>query len=479
MRARHLLELDRLLLSAAAIACAMASSTTHAAPGAKPPILVFESHVGPRSPDADGLLAPLRDALESYGFAARPEHILKVAGGHVPRPGIIDTGITAAAIAQRVDDGYLDYTKGNYEPAARTLAEAIKLIQRNPGVLALDTGNSMVVFKAYVSLANSHARLGHAAEAVAAMTELIRMYPSVPVTRAHYGPEAEHIYRAVWKQVRQMGRGQLAITAGNPQATIFVDNQIRGIGTASLGDLIPGLYRVLVHLPGTAGRQYEVEVRPSDDSALDVAWSIDSSLHVGESWIGFQLAAEAERGREAALAGALARRWHAGDVVAVVSMTRLQGKPALIGTLYRTDGKVLQSALVSLDVADADRLRALAQFLAEGTPSAAITILTSAHAPRAPAPARSRLGRWFIYGGAAAVAAGVGIYLLDEDPVTQPGVPVPQYYQDTAPAGIAVGAIGIASIGFGIWWSLRTSSSVMPTLSVGPSHATVGLVCRL
>jgi tetratricopeptide (TPR) repeat protein len=486
MRTRRLFALvHRLLCGTAVAAGAAMTSLAQAAPDGKPPILVFEAHVGPRTEAAERVLGPLRDALESHGFAARPETILKIAGGNAPRPGIMDPGITASAIAQRVDDGYIDYTQNNFEAAIKTLNEAIRLIHRNPGVLALDTGNSRLVIKAYVSLANSHARLGHAAESVAAMTELIRTYPSLAVTSASFGPEAERLYRGVWKHVRSTGRGQLAITAGHPQALIFVDAQIRGIGTASLGDLIPGRYRVFIHVPGTAGRQYEIDVRPNEDSKLDISWNVDSSLLISDPWIGFQFLNEAQRGRESLLAGALARRWDAGEIVAVIGLMKLQDKPAVIGTLYRTDGKVIRSALLSLDEVDTARLIALAQFLADGTPAGDLEILAGAAAPAASVHARgakrapgARRARWVIYGGAAAVAVGAGLFLIDEDGVTKPNVPVPAQYWDTAPGGLALGAVGAASVGLGLWWSHRTKSSSAPTLSVSSSHAELGWAGR-
>jgi hypothetical protein len=49
-----------------------------------------------------------------------------------------------------------------------------------------------------------------------------------------------------------------------------------------------------------------------------------------------------------------------------------------------------------------------------------------------------------------------------------------KYYWDTAPAGIALGAAGIVSVGVGLWWSLRTRSSSAPLVSLGSSHATIG-----
>ncbi|HWO27131.1 MAG TPA: hypothetical protein VNO30_50725 [Kofleriaceae bacterium] len=481
---------------------AAASAASAAMPGAaqatpsKQPIPVFEVHFGPRAAEAERVLGPLRDALESHGFAARPESILKIAGGNAPRPGIMDLGVTAKVIAQRVDDGYLDYMQGNFETAIKALNEAIKLIQRNPALLAIDTGNSTLMVKALVGLASSHARLGHEPETMAAMDELVRMYPSVAVMSASFGPEAERLHHAAWKRSRALGRGRIAITAGHPQAVIFVDGQIRGLGTASLVDLIPGLYRVFIQIPGTIGRQYEVEVRPNEDHQLDLAWSVDSALIISDSWIGFELTSEDPRGREAQLAGALVERWQAGDRVVIIGLRRLprplmpQDKPVVIGTLYRTDGKVIRNAQVGLDGVNGSngpRLIALAQFLADGTPAAGLEILDGEARPAAPppagpgpapAPAREPApggrARWFIFGGAAACAAGLGLYLVDQDSVSMPGLPVQERYWNTAPYGIAFGAAGVVSIGVGLWWSYRTKSSSRPTFSAGVSHAELG-----
>jgi hypothetical protein len=459
--------------ASAAAAALVLTAWLGAAAAAPQRILVLEAHVGRRTEAAARVLEPLRDALHRQGLTARPDAILDFAGTRGPRPGLLDPGITASAIAQRVDDGYLAYTSNNFEPAIRTLHEAIRLIQRNPAILAVDTGYARMIFKAYVSLVNSHARLGRVAESVAAMTELIRRYPAIPVTRAIYGPEAEKIYRGVWKQVRAMGRGQLTVTTGHPAAMIFVDNQLRGIGSANLSDLIPGTYQVLIQAPGSVDRQYQVDVRPNEESAIDIAWDVDASVYVGDQWVGLVFATEAERRREAAVAGALSRRWAAGDPIAIVGLTKVQDKPAILGTLYTHEGSVIRSALLSVDRADADSLLALARFLADGTSGAGVEVLRGAE-PRASPRRSDRLGRRLIYAGSAAVAAGVVLYLLDEDAGAPPGKPVPKSYFDSGPPGVALGAVGVAAIGVGLWRVHRARARAAPVISLEPSRVTIG-----
>lgn len=78
--------------------------------------------------------------------------------------------------------------------------------------------------------------------------------------------------------------------------------------------------------------------------------------------------------------------------------------------------------------------------------------------------------KWLVIGGAAAVVVGAGLYAVDQDPGGDS-----RYYRDTAPAGVAVGALGLASVGVGVWsWMHNAGVSSIPTLSASSSHTTMG-----
>jgi hypothetical protein len=84
--------------------------------------------------------------------------------------------------------------------------------------------------------------------------------------------------------------------------------------------------------------------------------------------------------------------------------------------------------------------------------------------------------RWFIIGGTAAVALGAGLYAIDEDP-TPPGYrgPIPKYYRNSAPPGVALGALGLASVGMGLWiWRHDARSPSMPSVSLSSSGVMLG-----
>ena len=80
--------------------------------------------------------------------------------------------------------------------------------------------------------------------------------------------------------------------------------------------------------------------------------------------------------------------------------------------------------------------------------------------------------KWLVVGGSAALTAGIVVYAFDEDPSSTGG----KYYWDTAPAGVALGALGLASIGIGAWcWTRGAHTLPAPVVSVSSSRALIGL----
>lgn len=464
------------------IACLMlATVRAYASPTSPSPIVVLEAYGGRRPVNVDRFMKPLREELERHGFAARPETIAQMFGSRIPRSGILDSGVTIAHIRELVNRGYEAFSHAKFEDAASTLTKAINKIRRNSALLVLDTGNQETVYKAYIGLALSQSRLGLTDQAAATMAELVRIFRTQPLSRSEHGPTAERFARKVYKQESSKGRGRLRIKTGNPKATIFVDFQIRGAGEAALEDLIPGTYHVLVQEPQTSGLAYQVEIPESGDVELAASWEVDTSLLVSSRWIGFEFANDTERRKEATFGGSVAKRWSERESFVVVGTMKLQGRPALIGTLYLTTGKVLRSAVIvledALDDADDATLGALAKFLADGTPAAGIDIVVGngGAAPASPARRRStRSAKLLVGAGAAAVIAGGVLYALDED--VSPVGPQPPTYFNSAKPGIALGVAGAVAIGAGVWsWTRSGHRSAVPFVSLGRSGGMIGL----
>jgi hypothetical protein len=458
----------------------MIAGRAHASPAPTSPILVLEAYGGRRPANVDRFMNPLRAELERRGFAARPETIIKLYGGRIPRPGVIDKGVTTAEILDLINKGYDAFSQAKFEEAARKLTDAIGKIDRDSALLVLDTGNQKAMYRAYVTLALSQSKLGLTDQAAETMAELLRIFRTPPLSRSEYGPTVEQFSRKIYKQISARAPGRLRINTRNPRAMIFVDRLLRGVDKVVLDDLIPGVYHLLVQEPQNIGLVYKVEVPEGGDVGIEAEWEIDSSLIVSPQWIGFEFPNDAERRKEATYGGTVARRCSGQESFAVVGTMKLQGRPALIGTLYRTTGKVLRSAFIllgdALDDADDATLGKLAQFLADGTPAAGIEIVVQngEEAPASPTRRRSTLPAKLLIGaGAAVVIAGGVLYALDEDVPADTLVPA---YFDSAKPGIALGVAGAVTIGAGVWlWTRSGRRSVVPFVSVGRSGGTIGL----
>jgi hypothetical protein len=463
-----------------ALAGAVAVPVARGAPVRAPrPIWVLEAHVGERPADAAALLAPLLGELEARGFAVGPAAVTARLGGRAPRPGLLDPGRTAAEIAQLADTGFEAYTRGRFADAEAVLRRAITEVHRNPALLVLDTSNLNVTFKILVGLALSQAKRGDARASDETMAELIRAFGLQPIRRTDYGPEAEQRYRAVLRQVQAAARGSLTIAVDHEQAVIFVDGQIRGVGAAELRDLVPGRYRVYVQVPATPGRHYELDVAPNAHAELRVDWELDAALWIGDGWVGWRFATEADLRRLPELAARRARAWGDAAWVAVVGVARHDGALRAIGALYDARGGLVREGEVALATGAAPRLRALARFLDEGVADGGVAVIAPARravALAAEPEARARAGMpvappLLIGAGAAALVAGGVLYALDQDPATTPA----RVYRNTAPAAVAVSTAGLAALGMGVWlWTARGGRPSGPTLAIGHSGAVLG-----
>lgn len=437
------------------------TSAALAAPDSPSRIVVLQSRIGEARPKTGDDLTPiLYEQLEAEGFAARPATIERILGGQLPLPGILDVGLTSADIMNPVELGYKDWARGRFAEAEGKLVPAIARIYRNPALLVADTKNLDATFKALVALALSQSRLGKVPESTETMMELIRMFGSRPVSRAEYGPPAEQLYQTVARQALAKGRGQLFVTTDDDRAVVFVDGQIRGIGKAAVADLVPGVHRVLVQVASTVGRQYKVDIKASEALILETTWKVDMSLEVTEPWIGLVFATEAERNQEGPFAGALARRWGGPGMVVVVSTAQLQGRPFLVGTLYRAGGAIVRSAATSLEGDRAALLRSLARYLADGTVGPGLSVIEHARSDSPPVqalrdsvrgstPWTSRLV--MAAGGLTFAAGGVVYAVSDADDFARPT------YDDRRGPAVAVMLGGSAALGAGVYLWLRES----------------------
>lgn len=464
----------------------LVAGTVDAAPAAQP-IIVLKARVGVPDPnEPDPMTSGINDQFEAEGFAARPETIARLLGGRLPRPGILDRGLSAAEIMHPIELGYDDWSKGLFADAVKKLRPAKERIFRNPGLLVTDTKNLDSTFKGLVALSLSQLRTGKPNDAAETMAELVRIFRTRPVSRTDWGRPAEEYWRTIAKPVLTGGTGQLYVTTGNDHAVVFVDGQIRGIGKGEVADLVPGTHRVLVQVPSTAGLQYEVEVKANENTNLDVKWDIDSALAVNGPWIGFVFATEAERNREAMLAGDLAQRWGGQRMVVVVGTLRIQGALVLIGTLYGTGGKLIRSAATTLEGDITEQVRRLARYLSDGTVGTGLKLISPDHDEAVPAlmvsaerPRSTLIAKGVGAAGLAAITIGAVEYLRNPYDVTKPN----SGGDDGRDSFVGIMLGGSVLVGGGVYLWLRESESASylsaGLVGAGAASITAGTVLYL
>lgn len=166
----------------------------------------------------------------------------------------------------------------------------------------------------------------------AVMAELIRSFPTFVVKASEYGLEAEKLYELTRKQVDKLGRGSLEIDVDDANAVVYVNESVQP-RKATIADLVPGAYRILV-VSSTGAHEYSREVVERQRSRLVVNWALDSQLVLAD-WVGLQYRSAADHSKELQLVSALLGS-SAVASAAVVSVAA--GKRPLI-TVQRYDVK--------------------------------------------------------------------------------------------------------------------------------------------
>lgn len=428
---------------AASMAPLMAPLIADASPKDKP-VIVFESHVGSRPAKLAPFLHAVNDQLETRGYAAFPASVLRLAGDKIPRPGILDPDLTAAALAELHSSAFAMYKAARCGDALALLTVARDKTRRNPALVANDIGNHDLMFRTLVAIADCHKRLGDDKAAREAMKEVRRVYPTRPVSRADaWGPSGEELYVQVTLDERGVLRGRLTIGAGDPNAQIAVEGQLRGVGNVSLADLLPGVYRVFIRTSARdPGRQYDVVVKAGEETRFTVDIHRDELLHASEEYVALTYPSESARKDECKLASHFAERWTASGATLVLASGEENGRPIVVGMRCR-DGVQVRRAVIFTDTDEAT------------TPEKLVPFLDDITAEEPPAVTRDRGDRsgplWpkLLMGTAALGLAGsTTLYLVwPDDDFTQPE------YDDKKTLAVVVysGAAGLAGVGVYSW----------------------------
>ncbi len=461
------------LVSVAVAVSAFASASRRVAFAGSPVIEVYEEA---RPEEARAIMEILRSELEARGAWASPAQLVPLMS-NAPRPSVVNTTLTSAALTDELELAVKSFLHVRYEAAVGELELALSHAKDNPGLVVNDERTQSAVERAQVALALTYRNLGDRKKALQAMTEYIRgTRESVPKM---FGPPGEDLYREARKVADAIKRGNLAISVSEPDAQLFVNGRGTGRGATFAGSLLPGLYCVVAQV-GSVVLRYDVPVFAGSAMTLQINWSFESRLHVSAEWLGMVLPKGAQ---EAAFVPGVARMLGLRTLT-VVGVRREPGYLAVFGSYYDipSAGRVAWSGEVhvptspSIDPqgrATRTKLAALAQFLTTAQPSAGVLPIGTAELDPTEG---SGWPRWpsYVAGTAALGGFALGSYLLHLngkdtcDPEPMIGC---KYVYNTRTRGLIALGGGAAAGAFAVtWWYLHArSSKLAPVATLRPS----------
>lgn len=473
-------------------------------------IPVFEAYAGPRPKQSD-VVEPFLAELGrlSLGFITNASTIQRNLGIHIPLPGN-DPSITAAEFTKQLalaDAAWIRQPR--LEELLATLANAVEAAKSNSAFLVTDPSRREVFRHVLLAYAITLARSGDTRGSESAMAEWIRTFPDQVVTRSHDGSDAEKLYGETRKVLLRLGRGTLTINV-DPSLKLYVNEVIRRAGVTT-GDLLPGLYRVLVLDRYNKSRRYTVEVLANQDSVLTIDWPIESALRVTQAYAAFEFSTTVELAQAGQPIGRFVESALGAPGVALFKITRGEhGQMMATAELYSakraTAIRGASTELVENARDKAERVVALARFVALREVSPKITVNMSdkdpfeapvRHTPPAAkppppmvagnppadshAPVASSKGLLsshphlfqtvFTAGGVGMILGGVYLQEMSTEVVEGPNGPVTVKGGISKP-GIALVAIGTIATTFGICWVIdehypAASSSSSPKAGSG------------
>jgi hypothetical protein len=381
--------------------------------------ITLEIYEGERPADADQILAPFFEEIDSQGLAdtrgeARErihETVSLDAGGLTDQEKVeLEASVNAAA---------LKFSGGRFEEAEALLLRQLERFRANELVLAENQGFRPVLYRTLGTLAAVSDRLGKTAEKEKYLTELALDFPDQSFARREFGPDLNVAFDAIRQRMGSRGRSSLEIVTNDVNGIILVNGRFVGVKRAVLPDLLPGAYRILVKSGTSTGRVHKVMLRPNVQEVVDVDLAFDAVLQ-SKTWVGLlypNARAAVEKGRATATRLALSAGAHQ---VVVVGINKRGGERLLHATLYNAEnGRIVFRGSVGLGVGPelppASQVRGLGEFISTGR---AIPGVTAEEGGYVAPPTRYRAWKWIaVSGGLALVGAGIFTYTQDVPPI--------------------------------------------------------------
>jgi hypothetical protein len=450
--------------------------------------VVFEAYAGKRPDNATELLAPAMKELAGRGFLVGPDVVGGALEEKESRPGGRLDDKEIARLTQLVSDGFDAWYAGEWDNESKMLGTVVETLRANPAAIARAQELRKLLEQALVGFAVAQVRLGHADVAESTMSEFLRSFPDIEVSRATYGPEALALYQRVKKQMDARGRGTLFVDCDDPNALLFINERYESVGKIAKKGLWPGTYRIFVQRGGSDGRLHTVKIEAGREANLNIDWSFDATLYNSRDWVGFLFGSASDL--RSLLGPHALRAAHSleASAVVVLGVGQVEGRQVILGSSWdtRSEGSG-RAAFVTVEpgAVGERHVRALARFLAGDNAEEGVRVSEAAHMPgpdadrpHETAPG-SRFGTWkWVASGTAVASIATGIWLIsiDGDGTDCPPGPPGKcpYTWTTLEGGIGLVAGGAALGGLATWMFFRDRREAH-TVQVGVAPVSHGV----
>jgi hypothetical protein len=443
------------------------------AAAARAETLVIESHAGPRAthPAVQALRRELAGLEPSIAEASAVPRLRTA----VPL-GAPTTAALPATFTEDVERGHRAWIKGQFANAIATLTPLVAQALAHPLAMIDDPAITTSAHKAMADLALAYQRSAAAADAGATMAELIRTFPTRPLTRAVHGPLGMELFEQTAGELQRAATATLTVR-GDAAASYWLNERPVTVG-ATLS-VAPGPYRLLARR-GDDARLATIDLAPGSRQTVLFDLQAAAALQLDA---GLVVLAQVTGDDATALAGRLAATLAPIDLIHL----RVVDARTVSATWTSADGTARAAALSTPDQAEA-----VARYLLRGERDTSIEVLPSGgtDADATGAPRASRGGsmspwKWLI-GGLGLAAGGVGGYFLYIDGSCAGelvGGNMCNRLHDTRDLGLGVaaggGALVLTSLVMLIVDARRAAPGprkVVPVVSVGGGGALAGLV---
>lgn len=300
--------------------------------------IAIESYVGARPAWAIRPVTQVRISMERWRFTSNPGQLKEMLGEKIVRPGFADPKFNVKSFGRQVQQGLKRVVDDDYGTAVHILAEAIHNADRNPILMCQNDKLRETKLDALIFLARAYHHLNRMEERDAAMTTVIRSYPSRSITATKYGPDAEEIYTQVKRGIDQMGSGILSIrVTEDPGAVVCIDDVIQTEAVPATARVIPGPHRVVIVGSSGESRQYTMNTRANSSTDVEIPWDVYSVLVTGD-YVGLRFATIKDREQEGFLARKLAGTSTPAVMIAVLSARLVRRRVVVSGTLHAVEG---------------------------------------------------------------------------------------------------------------------------------------------